>query len=290
MTATPATDMTARPDPPWRIPEIDIPTEWEALIASWPATAPGSSAIDLIRRAKAAGLLARLHDTNDDGFGRVLRDALDCAAHGVTVRYPPWCRAVPVVSLLGLSLGKVDYQPSPLLGGPASAVPTGGIDRYEQAWHTDSTPWATPNRWSILGMLREDPALRDAPTALLPWHLLEPAWKDDAAVSAALRWHQFSWRDQYTALPKLMAPIRGDVPRWFRPALAHLIDGPADPIDACSAVDEALRRATTWYEAVVTPQQVLVFDNHAVLHRGPAVKDLSARTLLRLKVDGVPER
>jgi hypothetical protein len=269
------------------VPELPLPATWQPVLAAWPrADAPGG-VVEAVRRARAGGLLARFRGEGD--FLPALRTALAGAARSVVVTYTDPRRVVDVVSLLGALLGKVTYVASPALGGPASAVPTGGIDRYEQAWHTDSTPWTAPNRWSVLGLLQEDPALRDARTSVLPWTTLGEGWSGDAALTEALRHHRFSWREGYPALSPLSAPIWGDPPRWFRPALARLIDDPTKRVAVCHAVDETLRRVTSWYETVISPGRVLIFDNHAALHRGPAVREPSPRTLLRLKVDGVPE-
>jgi hypothetical protein len=269
------------------VPRLSLPADWESLLASWPQAEAPAGVTGTIRRVRDDGLLAKFHATGD--FVPALRATLSGAAHSVVVTYSDPRQVVKVVSLLGALLGEVTYAASPTLGGPASAVPTGGIDRYEQAWHTDSTPWTAPNRWSVLGLLREDLALRNAPTSILPWSALDAGLREDAEVWQALRGRRFYWRGQYPGLPQLSAPIDGDVPRWFRPALAPLIDDPARRVAVCHAVDETLRRVTSWYEAAVGPGRVLIFDNRAVLHRGPAVRQPSHRTLLRLKVDGTPE-
>jgi hypothetical protein len=270
------------------VSELTVPDEWECVLNAWPQAPAPSGVVEGIERAHAAGLLANAAAAGT--FLGDLRKALASASGSVVVTYPDPAWVVPVVSLVSALLGGVAYQEDSTLGGPASAVPTGGIDRYEQAWHTDSTPWDSPNRWSVLGLLREDPALEQRATAVLPWTLVAAEWAADDGLREALRTHLFSWRRQYSGLPVLHAPVLGDVPRWFRPALAALIDDPQQRVAACAAVDQVLKRTTTWYEAEVSPRRVLIFDNHAVLHRGPAVRKPSTRTLLRLKVDGVPRR
>jgi hypothetical protein len=268
--------------------ELSLPAEWRPTLAAWPRAEAPAGVVAALRRVRDNGLLSSLRGA--DGFLLALRTALAGPSRSAVVTYSDPRRVVEVVSLLGALLGDVTYAASPTLGGPASAVPTGGIDRYEQAWHTDSTPWTVPNRWSVLGLLREDPALPDAPTSILPWSALLEGWHLDAGLLRALHGHRLSWREQYPALPPLSAPILGDVPRWFRPALADLIDDPARRVAECHALDDALRHVTSWYETVIAPGRVLIFDNHAALHRGPAVREPSPRTLLRLKTDGIPER
>jgi hypothetical protein len=269
------------------VPELPLPEEWQSLLAAWPRTNAPGGVVDAVRRARDNGFLAAFRGAED--FISALGTTLTGAARSVIVTYADPQQVVETVSLLGALLGDVTYAASPALGGPASAVPTGGIDRYEQAWHTDSTPWLIPNRWSILGLLREDPRLKDAPTSILPWSTLGAEWRGNAELQEALRTHPFSWRENYPGLPPLSAPIWGDVPRWFWPTLAKLTGDPAGRAAVCRAVDDTLRRATRWYEAIVSPGRVLIFDNHAALHRGPAVRELSSRTLLRLKVAGIPE-
>jgi hypothetical protein len=272
------------------IPEATVPVGWESVLAKWPAVGP-SGLVDAVHLARDSGQLSVLSRSDGEygDFATWLRAGLAGVTRSVAVTFPEARHTPAVVSLLGALLGKVDYPAGRTLGGPASAVPTGGVDRYEQAWHTDGTPWAVPNRWTILGLLHGDPALPQAATSVLPWAEIEEAWQDDPDLLDALRRHEFPWRNQYPHLPPLSAPIRGAVARWFRPALAGFIDDPTRRVAACHAVDMALKGATRWYEAVVVPTRVLIFDNYAALHRGPAVKELSSRTLLRLKVSGSPE-
>lgn len=263
------------------VPTIPIPEEWAAVIDRWPRTSAPDDVVAGIRQAVAAG------QAFSGTFAAELREVAAGAAGSVVVTYPDPAWTTPVVSLVGIQLGAAAFRAHPALGGPVSTVPTGGIDRYEQAWHTDSTPWAVPNRWTVLGLRHEDPALEHRSTAILPWHLVAAAWEGDRELEQALTERLIPWRTRYAELPTLHAPIRGAIPRWFRPALTKLIDG---GVPACVAVDLALQQSATWFEAEVAPGRVLVFDNHAVLHRGPARREPSSRTLLRLKVDGVPDR
>ncbi|AHH98607.1 hypothetical protein [Kutzneria albida] len=270
------------------IPELSIPSEWSRVLNAWPRMSIPDDVVEGVTRARASGLVLSAAATGT--FLADLRMALTGPSKSVVVTYEAPDLVAPVVSLIGAVLGDVAYLADKTLGGPASVVPTGGIDRYEQAWHTDSTPWDIPNRWSVLGLLREDPVLERRATAILPWYLVAEQLHADDELPATLRSHLFSWREQYDGLPELHAPILGSTPRWFRPALAALIDDPERRVAACVAVDLELSRATTWYEAEVSSGRVLVFDNHAVLHRGPAVQKSSIRTLLRLKVNGMPRQ
>ncbi len=269
------------------VPQLPVPEHWARVLDAWPSAHHPRDVVAGIEHARTAGLVA---DAMTGTFVTELRAALAGAAGSVMVAFgdPAW--VVPVISLVGAVLGDVTYRRDGVLGGSASVVPTGGVDHYEQAWHTDSTPWDVPHKWSVLGLLAADPTLERPVTSVLPWTLVSAAWCGERTLEDQLRTHRFSWRERYKGLPALSAPVLGDVPRWFRPALAEFLDDPQRRVAACAAIDHCLQRATAWFEAEVSAERVLVFDNHAVLHRGPAVRRRSCRTLLRLKVDGTPRR
>lgn len=276
--------------PPLPVPDLPVPARWAWTLDDWPARLP-SQLVDGLETARCSGRLDELRraDGQYPDFTATLRAALAGPARSVTLSFsePRWTLAV--VSTVGALLGHVGHPADPTLGGSVSEVPTGGSDRYEQNWHTDSTPWATPNRWTVLGLLRADPALREPATGVLPWDEVDAAWPGAAEALGVLRHHEVAWRLRYPGLAQLHAPVRGAVPRWFRPALDEVIDhGPPAVSLACRSLERAVGGATCWYEAVVAPSRVLVFDNHSALHRGPAIKEPSTRTLLRFKAGGSP--
>jgi hypothetical protein len=274
---------------PLTVPAVPVPDTWAALLADWPADAPGALRKGL-RAARDTGLLADLHAvTGSADFRTSLTDTLAGPSCCAAIPLPDPGLTLAVVSVLGDLLGRHDHPVSATLGGPVSEVPTGGIDRYEQTWHTDSTPWVLPNRWTILGLLREDPTLHEPATSLLPWAFVDEDWADGGALPPALRHEAVSWRARYPQLAPLHAPVRGEVARWFRPALDAFLAGGTPAAAAGRELDRRLAAVPRWYEAVVAPARVLIFDNHAALHRGPAIPRPSTRTLLRFKVGGLPE-
>jgi hypothetical protein len=273
------------------IPEASVPVSWKQVLAEWPGVDP-SRLVDSISLARKLGLLSAVHcsDGENGEFVAWLREGLAGVTRSVTVTFADPRYVSAVVSLLGVLLGDVDYSPESALGGPASVVSTGRVGQHEEWWHTDSTAWRTPNRWTILGLLRDDPNLLDSATSVLPWAEIERKWRGDPVMLEQLAHRAFPWRREYPHLAPISAPICGEVVRWFRPALSDYIDDLTLRVDACHALDEMLKTSSQWYDAVVAPTRVLVFDNHAALHRGPAVKEQSCRLLIRLKVSGTPDQ
>lgn len=186
-------------------------------------------------------------------------------------------------------LGHADYAASALMGGYRSEVVGSPSVPAQHAWHTDSTPWARPNRWTILGLLEgaQDPS---GATCILPWSSVDLVGRIGRDALDALIHECVPWRAQFPQLPPFQAPILGTAPRWFRPALQPLLDAPGSGrvAAAVAKLAEELASASYWLEAVIEPGTLLIFDNHAVLHRGPASSD-ERRRLLRLKVEGRPE-
>jgi hypothetical protein len=183
-------------------------------------------------------------------------------------------------------LGHTDYATSVLIGGYRSEVVGSPAVPAEYAWHTDSTPWVRPNRWTILGLL-EGPSEPSGATCILPWSTVVLNGRIGRGALDALMHDGVPWRAQFPDLPPIQAPVLGAVRRWFRPALQSLLHAPgSSPVAAAVAVlAEELAGASRWLEAVIEPGTLLIFDNHAVLHRGPTASD-ERRRLLRLKVEG----
>ncbi len=215
---------------------------------------------------------------------------LESAPHAVLVTgvVPEDAAAASVV--IGSLLGNLDYAPSPTLGGAISEVVSAPEVPQDQAWHTDSTPWIVPNRWTVLGMLEPDQGIGDSATAILPWDLVFSGWPEAAPVAHELEGLAFEWRAKFPLLESLRAPIFGSLRRWFRPCLETCLSNPSTGgFAALSALDRRLQTVQGFAEATIRASTVLVLDNSRVVHRGPQVRRTSSRRLIRVKVAGVPE-
>lgn len=131
--------------PPLPVPDLPVPTRWARTLDDWPARLP-SQLVAGLETARCSGRLDELRraDGQYPDFTATLRAALAGSARSVTLSFsePRWTLAV--VSTVGALLGHVGHPVDPTLGGSVSEVPTGGTDRYEQNWHTDSTPGSRP--------------------------------------------------------------------------------------------------------------------------------------------------
>lgn len=189
-----------------------------------------------------------------------------------------------VMSLVSSLLGGLSGTISGRLGGEVTEVVTSNILDHNQAWHTDSTSWSVPNRWQILALVTPDRFGRAAPTSILRWtNVLDRL----GGIAQQLSTRKLAWRQQFPELPPLEAPILGHPPRWLRPALAPYLDdsGRFDDL-ALDAIDRAIRGAHDWFDCEITRSTLLVFDNYAVLHRGPKLEPDGGRTVLRIKLGG----
>ncbi len=102
-------------------------------------------------------------------FTQEVRDALAAPPHrvagGLSVECPPAAAAM----LMGHLLGGVHDTSLGSLEGPVSLCAYGGGGlKYDQDWHTDSSPWATPNRWTVLALLEPDSQRPDMATSVVP--------------------------------------------------------------------------------------------------------------------------
>lgn len=228
--------------------------------------------------ALGAGHLAPTLGALDRARGALIVPA-DRGARGVAVGR----RAVA----LALALGDIQEHGS---GGPSGMI--GVVDRATQPldkddFHTDSSPWPSPNVLTILACVRPDPGgagstqvswLQDALTQLRarygpnPERVLreEPAWWPGAEGwqpfpvlrGGTLRWHTLVTYDRRSEWPEPPSP------QW---------------IGAADALRECLADARS-HDIVLRAGQILLVDNlHAAHRRGP-VDPGSIRQLLRLKV------
>jgi hypothetical protein len=239
--------------------------------------------------APAAAVVRRLPGLEADpeflAFAEELRAAMD--SHGIAhvVDIDPPNRYL-ACALATTSLGGLSGTPPGPLGGEMTTVVTSSVFDHNLAWHTDSTSWEVPNRWQILCLIQPDQWKRPAPTTLLPWSRVLESVSDAAADELARV--SYPWREQFPALRPLTAPILGDPPRWLRPALASSLSGPdASPTPQLAEIDRAITGATDYVDIELTLSSILVFDNHAVLHRGPHLDPDGGRSLIRLKLGGL---
>lgn len=274
------------------IPEVAAPRNWAdpAATGAVPDREPermAEAVAAFLRSGPAAASESERADVAR--FAAGLRAALAGPSRSALVTDFPPGRNTTVTALVAALLGETGYASCEPIGGPVSVVTSGARLRHDQAWHTDSTPWARPNRWTVLGLLRQDPRHRRAPTGVLPWTAVDRDWDPGPSATAELSGTALSWRTAFPGLPALTAPVRAAAPRWMRPAVEAVRGGlPPGTAAALDALDRRLSAVTGWYEAVVEPGTVLVFDNHAALHRGPEFHEPSRRTLLRIKVSGLP--
>lgn len=187
---------------------------------------------------------------------------------------------------IAAALGGLTGAQSGPLGGELTEIVTSTTFDHNLAWHTDSTSWERPNRWQVLTLIRPDELRRPAPTSILPWSTVLCAVSAESARTLGAT--TFGWRDQFPALTPLSAPILGQFPRWLRPALGrHLEAGGESRCEPLVELSEAIGAATNFVDAELTTTSILVFDNHAVLHRGPHLDPDGGRAVLRLKLGGV---
>jgi hypothetical protein len=206
-------------------------------------------------------------------------------AHAV-IEYPAEVPAATAASLVGGWFGVTGRHVHEEVGGVVSHVVSGVGHRHDQAWHTDSTPWAVPNRYSILGLLsRGDGDL--GPTGILPLTDLEQMLAHSGGTLTTLRTLVVHWRHNFPDLPDLESPILDAAqPRWVWPVLESAYESlTAELAQAVDTLAAALARAPH-FEALVAPGRLLMFDNLRAMHRGPHLEQTSGRELVRIKVGG----
>ena len=202
------------------------------------------------------------------------------------VTFPKQVPAAVACTLLAAWLGVPAGSVHDEIGGTASNVVSGAGHRHDQAWHTDSTAWLLPNRFTLLGLRSETG--QDAPTGILPIRRLEHLLLDDQEALAALRSEDLPWRVNFPHLPQLWGPILDPVaPRWVRPVVDPLREQ-MSPVLACGVghLEAALAGQAPWYEPTTARGRLVVFDNYEVMHRGPAFESSYGRELIRIKVGG----
>jgi hypothetical protein len=218
-----------------------------------------------------------------------LQRAVDSARGGhVSLCYPSDAPVAHAVASMALWLGAGSVPVHDILGGTVSVVQSGVGHRHDQAWHTDSTPWFYPNRWTLLGQLTQSPGVEQPQTEILAVSDLLATLRTEQR--AALM-KPIPWRRNFADLPEMLEPILGTPAfRWVNPVVDELYsEFDEDVVDAVCAFRSSLS-AVRPKAATLCPGKLLLIDNHASLHRGPPLEADSARTLVRIKVGGRPLR
>jgi hypothetical protein len=268
---------------------LTLPGEWFADPQDWTGLADATALAALRTEHYPAHRAVRATPPDTAaGFDLALRTALGSGY--AVLAYPgpasPVRAAVCLASWLGLTGSGLSTQ----IGGHVSVVESGIGHGDNQDWHTDSTPWQVPNRWTVLAHLGAAGATAFPPTGILPLAEVTAALAaTDPGALVTLRSTPVRWRANFAALPDLGAPVLDQVqPRWVRPVVAEqLTDHGPDLVRAAGLLESVLAR-TDSAEAVVRPGRLLVLDNQAVLHRSPRLDHTCGRRLLRIKVGGLP--
>lgn len=219
-------------------------------------------------------------------FARQLHEVLEVCKCVRLVGFAP-CRRYELTGAVARMLGGIHDIPSGPLGGELTTVITSTTYDHNLAWHTDSTSWLRPNRWQILTLVTADKDGRAAPTSILPWASVIKKLAHNPDCMEALSRQVYPWREQFSGLPPLEAPIFGPYPRWLRPALSPYVDsnGRFSEVELDMLAD-AIASNDEYGEVELSKDAILIFDNHAVLHRGPHLSPDGGRTIVRVKVGG----
>ncbi|WP_433220549.1 hypothetical protein ACQP00_18170 [Dactylosporangium sp. CS-047395] len=263
---------------------IQLPESWfEGRLPELPTVADCATAL----REDAPRLRAITSREPARDLEAGLFAALDGEAGHAVVGYPAEVPATVAATLLAAWLGMPAEGVHDDVGGTVSHVVSGVGHRHDQAWHTDSTPWLLPNRYSVLGLLSA-PGPQPEATGVLPIRRLHTALLDDPEALAALRGEALPWRVNFPHLPQLWGAILDPaVPRWVRPAVDPLRDRMSPALArGVLRLEAALAGAVPWYEPATAPGRLVMFDNHRVMHRGPLLEQDSGRELIRIKIGG----
>jgi hypothetical protein len=224
----------------------------------------------------------------DAEFFERLHDAIAGPAAHAILGFPGDVPAAAAAALLATWFGVGGDAVHTDIGGTVSHVVSGVGHRHDQAWHTDSTPWAMPNKLSILGLI-SIPTVTPAPTEILPLVLLEQSLLRDAEALLMLRGTPIDWRRNFPDLSDLRAPILDpSTPRWVWPVVEVMLgEFPREFIRSIEVLLQTLN-SVSHYAPRVDHGQLLLFDNHRALHRGPPLEATAGRELVRVKIGGRP--
>lgn len=208
--------------------------------------------------------------------------------HGM-FSYPAEYGAVHATAMLAAWIG---FEPEAVhedLGGTVTVVRSGLGHRDDQKWHTDSTPWSRPNRLTLLGQIHLADGHRAPPTELLPLAAVDDALSAYPDVLQSLRSIPVPWRQNFPEWRQFAAPILAvDPPRWVGSVLEQCMAELPASLQSAVEVFRSIIADLPHVKATVDPGRLLIFDNHANLHRGPQIEQHLERTLIRIKIGGAP--
>lgn len=261
---------------------LPTPAHWASIAASTLTNVTEATA------ALKAGLpqAGRVTGGHDSDFEGEFWSRLNGPRGHVVVGMQPGMSSVGAASIIAAWMGLAPTQLHHDIGGTVSHVVSGVGHRHDQSWHTDSTPWRKPNRYSVLGLVSGTGA-DDESTDLLALASLEQGLASDPAAWAALRTEAIPWRRNFPHLADLSAPILGTThPRWVWPVLEELMDEFSRDLRRGVSLVARLINEVAHYSPIVTRSTVLVFDNGRMLHRGPHLEESAGRELIRIKMVG----
>ena len=264
---------------------LPIPAKWATTDLTDLASVPAAD--EALRSGVPHAWLARNADTIHSLFAAEFWRRVNGPHGHVVLELPSGMSSVAAAALIGAWMGLLPDQVHGDIGGTVSHVVSGVGHRHDQSWHTDSTPWHEPNRYSVLGLL-SGIGTEDQSTDLLALSSLRQRLAaSDPAAWAALQTEAIEWRRNFPHLADLRAPVLApQQPRWVWPVLEELIDELSPELRRGVGLVARLVNEVTYHSPVVTPSKVLVFDNGRMLHRGPHLEESSGRELIRIKVAG----
>lgn len=269
---------------------IELPVSWFDDDEEW-AEEPRQAVIEALGpRGASIRDISRTTPAEASVLEQGIRESLLGDQRHVVLTYPSHIRAERAAATVAKWLGARHEAVSNEIGGHITVVNSGVGHRHDQAWHTDSTPWVAPNRWTVLGSLSPAAGITAPATGILPLARVAVALAEKAPQSLIrLRYLSLEWRANFTNYTSLPSPILDAVfPRWVHPIVhEQLTPEDADLAEAVEDFEDALN-SVQHETPVVTTGQIVVFDNHAALHRGPHLEETSGRKLIRIKVGGVP--
>lgn len=262
---------------------LPIPAEWvNTDVAGLIEVADAASAL----RSGLPHVWLAEHDETSRSFGAELWNRLSgCYGHTL-LEIPARMSGVGAATLVAAWMGLRPDQVHDDIGGTVSHVVSGVGHRHDQSWHTDSTPWHEPNRYSVLALLKGAGADEES-TDLLALRSLRQVLASDPTALAALKTEPVPWRRNFRHLTDLYAPVLGTPhPRWVWPVLVELMDELSADLQRGVALVARHVNEVHYYTPVVTRSHLLVFNNAQMLHRGPRLERTSHRELVRIKVAG----
>lgn len=211
------------------------------------------------------------------------------SAH-VRVNHPLSMTSLQAATLTAAWMGVPTDAVHRLIGGTVSKVVSGVGHRHDQSWHTDSTPWKSPNNYSVLGHLNGAEE-GSGSTDLITVDSLKEYLTQHPESLSALKHEKIPWRSNFPKLAEMHEPIFGQVStRWVWPVIEPILDSFSPSLRNGILIIMNQLNVSEHFSPVVKPGTVLIFDNRRVLHRGPAIGNESRRELVRIKVGGNPVR